>query len=62
MGLNEREACDLLGMSRGFLRNCERDGAPLYIALACAAAFVGLPPYKFPYHYRSAIEKAIESE
>lgn len=38
MGLSaERDAAKALGMSRGFLRSCDRDGAPLYVALACAA-------------------------
>jgi hypothetical protein len=43
MGLSaERDAAKALGMSRGFLRSCDRDGAPLYVALACAA--LTLPP------------------
>lgn len=45
MGLAERDAAIRLGMSRGGLRNAELDGAPLYIALACAALKDGLTPY-----------------
>jgi len=45
MGLSERDAAARLGMSRGFLRASEQDGAPLYVALACAALLAGLKPY-----------------
>jgi transcriptional regulator with XRE-family HTH domain len=45
MGLAERDAAERLGMSRGGLRNAEADGAPLYIALACAALKANLMPY-----------------
>lgn len=45
MGLAERDAAARLGMSRGGLRNAEADGAPLYIALACAALIADLKPY-----------------
>jgi hypothetical protein len=34
-----------LGMSRQALRNCEEEGAGLYIALACTALLKALPPY-----------------
>ena len=42
----ERDAAELLGLSRGALRNCERRGAPLYIALACTAVLADLRPYR----------------
>lgn len=45
MGLAERDAAARLGMSRGGLRNAEAEGAPLYIALACAALINNLKPY-----------------
>ena len=41
----ERDAAELLGISRGGLRNAEIDGAQKYIALACAAILAGLKPY-----------------
>lgn len=52
MGLAERDAAARLGMSRGGLRNAEADGAPLYIALACAALITGLDPYGLPNYYK----------
>jgi transcriptional regulator with XRE-family HTH domain len=45
MGLSECDAAARLGMSRGGLRNAEALGAPLYIALACAAVIRKLEPY-----------------
>lgn len=45
MGLSERDASRRLGMSRGGLRNAEADGAPLYLAYACAALINGINPY-----------------
>ena len=42
--LSERNACAVLGISRGALRRCEVEGAPLYIGLACAALVTHLPP------------------
>jgi len=36
-GMSERAASDALGLSRGALRTYERSGAPLFMALACAA-------------------------
>jgi hypothetical protein len=45
MGLSERDASQRLGMSRGGLQIAERKGAPLYIALACAALIMDIPPY-----------------
>jgi hypothetical protein len=42
--LSERGACLVLGLSRGALRNFEAAGAPLYIALACAALDANLSP------------------
>lgn len=45
MGLSERDAARRLGMSRGGLRNAEADGAPLYIAYACAALINDIEPY-----------------
>lgn len=41
----ERDAAELLGISRGGLRNAEVNGAQRYIALACAAILAGLEPY-----------------
>jgi hypothetical protein len=43
--LSEREACELLGISRQGYRNNEINGASLAIALACAALLADVKPY-----------------
>jgi DNA-binding XRE family transcriptional regulator len=45
MGLSQRDAAKALGMSRTALIGYEREGAPLYVALACSALFSDLEPY-----------------
>ena len=45
MGWSERDAAKRLGLSRQGMRNCEANGAPLYIAYTCAAIMKGLEPY-----------------
>jgi hypothetical protein len=41
----ERDVAKLLGISRNYVRSCDQYGAPIYIALACAAIKAGLTPY-----------------
>ncbi len=44
--ISYRHAAQLLGMSpQGYL-NCEKNGAPLYIAYACAALLAGIDPFR----------------
>lgn len=45
MGLNKVKAAAALGLSRNTLQRYEIEGAPLYIALACAALICGLAPW-----------------
>lgn len=46
MNLNSRDAATILGASRHALLGWEKNGAPLYIAYACAAILAELKPYK----------------
>ena len=43
-GMSGRAAAEALGYSRNALRVCEEHGAPLHIALACAAISAGIKP------------------
>jgi len=44
MDFNNLEAAAALGISRNTVPTYRKEGAPLYIALACAALSYGLPP------------------
>lgn len=46
--LNELAASKALGCSRMSIRAWRRRGAPRYIALACSALLMRLPPYQEP--------------
>ena len=45
--LNKRQAAEALGASRNACTGYEqgRERIPLYVALACSAVAMGLPPY-----------------
>lgn len=45
MNLSKRQAAAALGVSYGAFLRCQQDGAPLHIALACAALLSNLGPY-----------------
>lgn len=45
-GISGREAARQLGVSNDTVTRYKRAGAPLYIALACAAISFGLPPWR----------------
>ncbi len=45
MGLNKVEGAKALGLSRNTLQRYEVEGAPRYIALACAALVRGIAPW-----------------
>lgn len=46
MSLSQRDAAEALGWARNALGNSERsEGAPKYIALACASLFLEIPPF-----------------
>lgn len=46
MGWSMRKASIELGVSKNTIPRYREDGAPLHIALACAALTHGLPPWK----------------
>lgn len=45
MNLSERAAVEVLGISRPSIARYKREGAPLVVALACAAIARGLKPW-----------------
>ncbi|WP_323034095.1 hypothetical protein [Pararhodobacter sp.] len=45
-GISGREAARQLGVSNDTITKYKRQGAPLYIALACSALCHGLPPWR----------------
>ncbi len=45
-GISGREAARQLGVSNDTITRYKRNGAPLHIALACAAICQGLPPWR----------------
>lgn len=47
-GLNVAQTARTLELSRNTVAKYQREGAPLSIALACAAVSFGLPPWKKP--------------
>lgn len=48
MGWSDYEAARRLGAARNSVMAWKRRGAPLYIALACAALAFGLPAWREP--------------
>ena len=62
MGISQRDAVALLGISRSGLRNYDDRGAPLYIALACAALLNDIKPYGIKRDVISDIKKEIEEK
>lgn len=46
MGYSGREAARQLGLANDSVVKYKREGAPLHVALACAALAFGLPPWK----------------
>jgi len=45
MGFNDSETSRRLGITRKTIAKYKTDGAPLHVALACAALAFGLPPW-----------------
>lgn len=52
LAMNDAEAASRLGVHPNTLGRWKRDGAPAHIALACAAIYDGLPPFKAEHIFR----------